>query len=350
LFSCEKEFNPRDKYKDITIIYCLINPVDSVHYIRINKAFLGPGSIIDMAKNPDSSLYPVEDLDVRIYDITSTGDRTQLKADTITIKNKESGYFYYPKQRVYYFEKTFEKTISLGDDMYEPDNTIAIEVESKKTGKIIYAQTKLVNSVNIQVPARGVPLNLAPDKDASKFRWINAKNGRIYDVYYTMYYQEGRRADSSVKIFRKDSLVWHVGSYSALKTGDGTSQTENFQYNPGSFYAQLQKNIDDDPSLWRMAYKEVKIAIWCGSEDLYYYHNINDPAQGLTQDRPEYTNLKTKLYSVELGDYKELENEAFGLFSSRIVQYRPILLSDEMVMKHLPATNRQFLNRPADED
>jgi len=345
LLSCEKEFNPRDKYKDITIVYGLINPVDSVHYIRINKAFLGPESIIVMAEKPDSSLYPVEDIDVRIFEITPDGKSTPLKVGT-TVIQKDTGYFY-QEQRVYFFERKFEKSTW---GFYNLDNTIKIEIELKKSGKIIYAETPLVNSFNIESPMQNIALNLDPTKGNGTFKWDNAKNGRIYDVYYTMYYHQGNVADSSFHIYKEDSLVWHIGSHSATSTGgSGSPQEEKFQFNQGTFYAQLQKKLKDDPNVWRAAHKEVKFSIWCGSEDLYYYHNINNPSQGLTQDRPEYTNLKTKKYSEELGKYEELENEAFGLFASRIVQYRFLLLSPEMIQKHLPESGRQFLKREADE-
>jgi len=342
LLSCEKEFNPRDKYKDITIVYGLINPVDTVHYIRINKAFLGPESIIVMAKEPDSSLYPVEDIDVRIFEVTPDGKSTSLKVET-TIIQKDTGYFY-QEQRVYCFERKFEKTTW---GFYNLDNKIKIEVELKKSGKIIYAETPLVNSFYINVPSS---LNLDPKKSNGEFKWNNAKNGRIYDVYYTMYFHEGNVADSSFHIYREDSLVWHIGSHTATTTGsNGSPQEEKFQFNQGSFYAQLQKKLKDDPNVWRAAHKEVKFSLWCGSEELYYYININNPSQGLTQDRPEYTNLKTKKYSEELGKYEELENDAFGLFASRIVQYRSLELHPEMILTHLPESDRQFLKRVADK-
>jgi hypothetical protein len=351
LFSCEKEFNPREKYKDITIVYCLVNPVDTFHYIRIHKAFLGPENVLVMAENPDSSLYPVEDIDVRIYEVTPIGTRTQLTVDTITIKNKKPGYFYYLEgQRMYRFEKIFEKTTSpFGEDSYKPENSIKIEVEHKKTGKIVYAETSLVNSFNMIAPIRGTALNLKPNITSTNFQWNNAKNGRIYDVYYTLRYREGRYAQPSNE-GKKDSLVWHVGSHSAIKTGNGTSQVEKFTYNPGAFYAQVIRDIPYDEGAWRRPYDEVRLAVWCGSEDLYYYNNINAHSQGITQERPEYTNLKTKIYSEELGAYKELENEAFGLFSSRIVRYVSLHLSPEMVMKYLPETDRQFLPIPADKE
>jgi len=340
--SCEKEFNPRDDYKEITVVYGVVNPADEVHYIRVHKAFLGPEDIIVMAKNPDSSTYPVEDLDVRIYEIAPDGNSRQLEVGVTEIENKEDGYFSYPKQQVYYFKRTFEKSQQYGNDYYLLDSIqkIKIEVENKKSGKIVYAETPLVNSFSVRSPQTGTPLNLDPNKSTSTFIWNNAKNGRIYDVYYTMRYREGRNVDPA-DIWTRDSLVWHVGSHSAQKTGDGL-QEERFQFNPGAFYAQIQRDIKKNESLWRSPYESVEVAIWCGSEDLYYYHNINDPSQGISQERPEYTNMKTKVYSEELGAYQDVEDEAFGIFVSRIVQYREIRLSSEMTQIHLPATDRQF--------
>jgi len=341
LSSCEKEFNPLDEYKDITIVYGLINPIDTVHYLRIHKAFLGPENIILMAKEPDSSLYPVEDIDLRIYEIDRNGKIVaELPWYIKEIDNKDTtGYFYAPTQRVYCFEKIFKKT-SIGE--YRPNSdeeiTIKIEVENNKTKKIVYAQTSLVNSFSVKAPVRNAPLDLDPEKNSSKFIWNNAKNGRIYDVYYTMRYREGILPSND---YIKKTIVWHVGQHSSTKTGDGNEQTQNFNFNPGAFYAQIVRDVPYNEKLWRTPYDSVTVAIWCGSEDLYYYHNINKPG-GIAQERPEFTNLKAKIYSEELGDYKELEHEAFGIFTSRIVQYIPIHLSADMTQKHLPATNRQF--------
>ena len=328
--SCQKEFNPRDKYKDITIVYGLINPLDSVHYIRIHKAFLTSEDVVVVAQDPSQTNFPVEDIDVRIYEITPAGNSTQISVDTVTI-NKKEGYFYAPKQMVYYFKKTF--------DIQKLDNTIKIEVEHKKTGKIVYAETPLVNNFKIAYPGYKYEFHLAPNRIA-KCMWNNAKNGKMYDVYYTLYYREGYNIAPSD--YWKDSISWHIGSYFAAKTGNGEEQMETFQFNPSAFYGQIQKDITYDTSLWRCPYWDAKITIWGGGEELYYYHKINHPLQDITQERPEYTNLKTKIYSEELEDFKEIENEAFGLFSSRIVQSNIITLSETMITKYLPATDRQF--------
>ena len=333
--ACEKKLDPLDTYKDITVVYGLINPLDTIHYIRINKAFLTDGDVVMMAQDPAASTYPVEDIDVRIYEITPTGNTTQIPVETTIIHDKDSGVFYYPEQLVYYFKKTF------GNNLYNLDNTIKIEIENKKTGKITYAETPLVNDFSIEYPRNGHPLDLPPNR-ITRCMWKNAKNGKIYDVYYTLYYREGRNIEPST-VWENDSLTWHIGTYSAVKTGNGDKQIETFQFNPTAFYGQIQKNVVYDTSLWRTPYmRKSKITVWSGGEALHYYHNINKPAQGVTQERPEYTNLKTKIYSEEIGDYKDIENEAFGIFSSRMKTSNIISLTDTIVMKYLPATDRQF--------
>jgi len=329
--SCEKEFDPYDSYKDITIVYGLINPLDTIHYIRINRAFYAPESATIVAQNPDSSNFPVEDIDVRIYEITPDGNSTQLVVGSTIMQNKDTttGHFYAPEQRVYYFKKKFH--------IQYLDNTIKIEIEHKKTGKIVYAETPLVNDFDVTIPNPGMQVNFNPIPTTMRFEWVNAKHGKIYDAYYIIYYREGRNDEPSDK-WKKDSIVWHVGSRTAQITGNEEVQIETVTFNSTLFYENVQKKVAYDPDVWRRPYVQAKISIWAGSEEMYHYNVINEHS-GLLPDIPEYTNMKTKLNSVEL------ENEAFGIFTSRIRRDVYVRLSDHMMMKYLPDTelvNRQF--------
>ena len=334
--SCQKEFNPRDKYKDITIVYGLINPLDSVHYIRIHKAFLTSEDVVVVAQDPAQTNFPVEDIDVRIYEITPAGNTTQISVDTVTI-NKNDGYFYASKQMVYYFKKTF--------DIQKLDNTIKIEVEHKKTGKIVYAETPIVNDFNVNIPRPGANPNFNPVKSLMHFEWNNAKNGRIYDSYYTMYYREGLDINLP-NVWKKDSMVWNIGSCTSVTTGNGEEQPVTFRFYSTDFYEEIKKTIAYIADAWRRPYIRAKLTIWCGSEAMYHYNYINGTPRP-TPDIPEYTNLRTKLNS------EEIENEAFGIFTSRFVKHVDICLSDYMMMRYLPnkeLVNRQFIPVPVIAD
>jgi hypothetical protein len=70
--ACETEVDPCDKWQNIPVIYGIIDPDDSVHYIRINKAFLGNLNAYTMAQESDSITYdPTMQIDVRVHAMTT---------------------------------------------------------------------------------------------------------------------------------------------------------------------------------------------------------------------------------------------------------------------------------------
>src|SRR6185437_11084003 len=72
--SCSTKFNIAAPYKNITVIYGLMDETDTAHYIRIEKAFLDQNkSAVVMAQNPDSSFYPESQLDVKMELIDPSG-------------------------------------------------------------------------------------------------------------------------------------------------------------------------------------------------------------------------------------------------------------------------------------
>ena len=96
--SCDKDIEINDDYKDITIIYGLLDPTDSISYLRIEKAFLSNGDIYQAAQIPDSNIFSYK-LDAKLLD--KDGD-VVVVFDTTTIYNKEEGIFYAPVMQVYY--------------------------------------------------------------------------------------------------------------------------------------------------------------------------------------------------------------------------------------------------------
>ena len=100
-FSCSKDLNINDDWKEIMVVYGLLNPNDSVHYVKITKAFLGPGNALQYATIPDSSNFGGK-IRVRLdeYDGTTLIGSTFL--DTTMITNKDTGIFYFPDQLIYY--------------------------------------------------------------------------------------------------------------------------------------------------------------------------------------------------------------------------------------------------------
>ena len=57
LVSCSTDFDTTADYKEVMVVYGLLNQYDSVQYIKVNKAFLGDGNALIMAENSDSINY-----------------------------------------------------------------------------------------------------------------------------------------------------------------------------------------------------------------------------------------------------------------------------------------------------
>ena len=59
LSACSNDFEVTAPWKDIPVVYAILSPQDTAHYIRIEKAFIDPDkSALEIARIPDSLYYP----------------------------------------------------------------------------------------------------------------------------------------------------------------------------------------------------------------------------------------------------------------------------------------------------
>src|SRR5574344_1883266 len=95
--ACSTDVDLYADYKDITIVYGVLDADADTNFVKINKAFLGPGDATHISQIPDSSNYPGK-LDARIVEYVNGDINRELILDTITIHDKDSGDFYAPNQ------------------------------------------------------------------------------------------------------------------------------------------------------------------------------------------------------------------------------------------------------------
>ncbi|MFW5974993.1 MAG: hypothetical protein ACOCQ6_02185, partial [Bacteroidota bacterium] len=131
--SCETDFDVTAEWKDVTIVYGLLNQNDSVHHVKINKAFLGDGNLLEYAAIEDSNTYQTK-LNVVLEEYDGTQVTRSFELDTTTITNKEEGDFYHPEQIIY----------TTGEDnkvWLNEDYQYRISIENPESGKSITAET-----------------------------------------------------------------------------------------------------------------------------------------------------------------------------------------------------------------
>lgn len=303
LFSrCSTDFEMYAEYKDITIVYGLADISDDTTWVKITKAFTGPGNALLMAQNPDSSNYPYK-LDVTLNGKKNGTVLDPIVLDTIVVHNKaitdtiidENGDttiinpFYSPDQLLYYAAVPLDR-----------DAEYTLEI-NKKDGKIT-ASTHLVDNFYVVKPVNRIAFSQTTD---GSIEWASAKNGKRYEVLLRFNYLE--KAPTYPDTLR-ESVSWSLGVKNS-KSVDGGETLETSYSGPG-FFSLLEGKLEPVPNVERWA-GNVDVIIACGSQVLATYLDINSGSGTLLEEVPVYTNI--------VG--------GSGVFASRHTIVKPILLS-----------------------
>lgn len=271
---CSNEVDLYADYKDISVVYGILDVTDDTSWIKITKAFTGPGNAITIAQIPDSSNYPYK-LHASLDGIVNSSDLPPILLDTITIYDKQEGdsVFYYPKQLMYYTT-----------EQLDVNATYTLNIEKKE--EVTTASTPLIGSFSITYPFN--TMDFVFDHD---IKWNSVKNGKRYEVTTIFNYQEflpGTYEDTLNLQIKLESIYTNP-----VKESKDTEGGENLEipYTGENFFAELENKLEDIPNIQRWT-GLVDVVISAGSEVLHYYIEINDAVAGsLLQELPSYTNV-----------------------------------------------------------
>ena len=289
--SCKSDFDVNAEWKDITVVYGLLSQNDSIHYLKINKAFLGPGNALEYATIPDSSSYG-NNIEVKIDEYDGNTFVRSLICDTTTITDKDSGTFYYPKQVVYTMKADLNQNY-----LYK------LNIHNLKTGKDITSQTQLVHSIS---PQPGPSASFVSTDE--EIKWKSGKNGRRYEVAIRFHYSEAPVTDPAARVFKSVYFILQKGIKSTTLAG---AEEMVVTFDGKVFYNFIKNNVPYNPDVVRVP-GLIDYIISAGSEELSTYIDVNEPSSSIIQEKPQYTNITNGL----------------GLFSSRFVSTVSLNLSD----------------------
>ncbi|MCF8232274.1 MAG: hypothetical protein K9J27_08800 [Bacteroidales bacterium] len=309
--SCETDFDVTAEWQDITIVYGLLDQNDSVHEIKINKAFLGDGSLIKYAANEDSSLY--DNLEAKLQELNkdSTVNR-EFPLDTTVIHNKDtSGVFFAPDQVIYTTGK--DNNVVL-DDEYLYRLKIYIPARDKTvtttTGLIHTSSNNQEANLTISRPFLNDIVNptiyFALNDNQKIVKWNTAKNGRRYQLEIHFQFQE-RTQNGNVK---KRKITWSSFDMKRSRNAEG-GETMEIRFPHDRFYKFIADNVPykrqekEDEVTLRVA-NSIDFEISVASDVFDTYMQIYDPSEGIVEYRPEFTNIKNGM----------------GLFASRTSKTR----------------------------
>jgi len=282
--SCDNTIKILAPYKDVTVIYGLMDQNDPTHYIRINKAFEGPGNAYTMAQQYDSIYYPVsptqvisavlEDSNTTTNTITST-----IKLDTTTTVPMPAGTFSYPKQLLYYTKTKLN-----------PADYYILVVTNNKTGKKVRGTTGLLSDLAFKSPAnfansKNLQFSFLTDHP-TEIDWNTTPNARIYQMDIRFYYTEVAQStnDSALK-----SLDWVFAPITAPNLSGNVAL--NYNFTGQQFCTTILNSITINPFVTRYA-DSIAVIFTSGSDDLNTYVELSQPPTGINQDVPSFSDVE----------------------------------------------------------
>lgn len=293
--ACEPEFNQNADYKDVTITYGFLNPKDSLHYLKIYKAFLtNDNAIVEAGKLENISYYDSIAVTVEEYLNPNQTNPGRIIPFTMTMDvPKDSGVFAYNPQVVYY-----------SDAKLNQDATYKLKIVNKFTQKTITAKTPLVKNFALHgssIPYEEARFVLGHAPITVKF--YPADNAVMYDFYLKFHYVEvdtisGDTITPNGLVSWRMSRLHHNGKDSYL-------EVKLPLYRLYSVIAQNLKNKKRNVVRYIKGRKCVDLEIWAAEENYSIYIDHFTASSSVVQDRADFTNMECD------------DGTAHGIFSSR---------------------------------
>ena len=280
--SCETDIKVNADPTDITVVYGLIDPADTVHYLKINKAFLGEGSALDLANNADNYNYSDSELNVRIDGNGKSYSLTRV----INEVTKDAGIFDNSTNVLYKFN---EPLINL-------DATYNLKIVNTQLNKEITSSTKIVGNSIVEAPKKSNTLsfwsgNVSTGNGVSEAVTIIAGDnvGRIQAFLVFNYIENYTTASGLAPVSKK--VLLNLGEKKIA--GDSDSKL-NFLVKGQNFMDNIKENVSNPSTIANFSHRElanISIELSVAGSELSTYMEAKAPSTTVNQDKPNYTNL-----------------------------------------------------------
>lgn len=304
LVSCKPDVELTSDYKDVTVVYGLLNPLDQYQYIKIYKGYLTKDNALVWAQDLDNISY-YNDITVKLeeyYPESAGGElRYTYVLDTVMSIPKNYGVFASPTQVLYRMKKSIREGYRY-----------RLVIENKNTGRVVTSETTTISNMAFNIPlgtSHSVStINLNKDDPWSVGFKVNTwpENAYAVDAYVTFRYIEKNKVTGDTV----HKAVRDVCVTPGFIMGNETT------FKPNVIYRILQENIDVNDNVWRFpdTYECIDIKLWACDDVYYKYYKTAQPSSSIVQDRVNYTNIEAD------------DNMALGFFASRTYYLRTFRL------------------------
>lgn len=272
LASCEVDFSPNASWREIPVVYCVLDQDDDTSYVRVERCFLGEGSIYQYGAVSDSLNYPQGAIEVSIL-----AYRNGFLVDSIpfayTLRDHDSGAFAFSQQPLY-FAPTAGRLLD--------DCTYRLNIRRTADRSLLAtATTTLVLQTDDQLitqPTVNKKFSFTDDREYCQIAWNSLPNARLYQPIIRFYYER-----------LGDTLF--VDLPGPTKVANGTAAAHIVKYSRSSFLEGLKQYFDGD-SVARFYVPIVDIFLSACNEDLNAYIASSSGNSSIDNGREIYTNIQ----------------------------------------------------------
>lgn len=191
-FSCEVDFSPNTNANPIPVIYGIINPDDSLYYIRLTKTFQCTSNTNQCAKQPTVQFFdhPTVEFELLSYNnkLLNRGFLTAM-----VVPAKESGFFSQEPNMVYGIsQKNFE--FENDDPFGNLDATqLILKIKTTETAYLTYSKVDITRPARIQVPRANKPYSFSLfEQRMERISWDGTMN-QFHTIIFRIGYIEHLR-------------------------------------------------------------------------------------------------------------------------------------------------------------
>ncbi len=301
--SCSNDLKINAPWKDVTVVFGLLNKDETTHYIRISKAFLGEGDALEFASQFDSLYYKPELLEVKVEEmLNGIVSRTFICEPEFDIA-KDPGIFSAPSQILYKFSTSSTQKIN-------PNASFRLTVKNNSSGNTVTSESVLVKNLILSSPNANIPeINIYP-QNTTTIKWKTAENGKMYELFLRFKYREFSELNPTDIVSKIVEI--NLGRITTDLTEGGKEMSMNIANS--TIYQTLASSIPAasiESPMVRIA-DSLQFQINVAAEDLTTYLNVNQPSNTIAQERPQFSNITNGL----------------GIFSSRVALIRTLYLND----------------------
>ena len=284
LTSCEVEFSPNAEWKEIPVVYCLLDQDDDTTWARVERCYLGEGSIYSYSAISDSINYPVGSIEVQLVKLRDGAEQAIYTFQTKTI-DRQGGDFASTTQPIYFLpgKSHFDDQCTYDIRVRRTSDSAIIARSKQPISLIFQEEEKVFTKPNYTFNTlynryTGTIFHFKDVGNTCTMEWPALKNARLYQPIVRFYYSVG--GDTT-----------HIDIRTPSVSAQNAYERYTLSYHASSFLSNIKEQLKNDPRPKRLvAYVDLYLTA-CSEDFSAYMSNISD-AGNLDQSRELYTNIE----------------------------------------------------------